>query len=262
MSLFELGKRIVNKRMAAAKDDTPDLPRQDLGLPYGAQLGSLVTVPRASFAILDGSLLRVPSEAQMQVQAVGRVRLDADPALEIHRFYTHVGERHSDAGQGFVQVLSREGQPVEAICYQQLFRLTPTTGEEQAAYQGQGYGLGELCYHLGEDQLALCGLAPERMAALLAGAESLEYRRDTPGTDEYVRPYTAVENRLDDQAGMKGMRQKMHFMPYVRTLPDGNIENLLISFEVVDSVDGMRAPAVHVDFLVGLRLNPLELKFT
>jgi hypothetical protein len=262
MSLLQLGKRIFEKRIAPAKDAAADLPRQDLGLPYGAQLGSLVTVPRASFAILDGSLLRVPASAQMQVQAIGRVRLDADPSLEIFRFYTEVGDRHTDAGQGFVQVLAREGQPVEAIYYQQLCRLTPTTPEEQEAYQGHGFGLGELCYNIGADQLALCSLTPDQITTLLAGAESLEYQRDTPATDDYVRPYTAVENRLDDRAGLKGMRQKMHFMPYVRTLPDGNRENLLISFEVVESVDGSRAPAVHVDFLVGLRLEPLKLKFT
>lgn len=262
MSLIQLGKRIFEKRIAPAKEAASDLPRQDVGLPYGAQLGSLVTVPRASFAILEGSLLRVPASAQMPLQAIGRVRLDADPSLEIYRFYTEVGDRRTDAGQGFVQVLARAGQPVEALYYQQLCRLTPTTPEEQEAYQGHGYGLGELCYNIGEDQLALCGLTPGQITALLAGAESLEYQRDTPASDDYVRPYTAVENRLDDQAGMKGMRQTMHFMPYVRTLPDGNGESLLISFEVVDSVDGSRAPAVHVDFLVGLRLEPLKLKFT
>jgi hypothetical protein len=260
MSVFQLGKRIFDKRVAQAKDASPSLPRQDNGLPYGAQIGGLLEVPRASFAILDGSLLKVPSSAQMQLQSIGRVRLDADPSLEVYRYYTNVGDRRTDAGQAFLQVLAHDGQPVEAIYYQQLFRLTPRTAEEQEAYQGQGYGLGESCYFLGDDQLAMCGLTAEQIVALLNGAESLEYQRDTPVTDDYVRPFTAVENRLDDPAGMKGMRQKMHFMPYVRTLPDGNHESLLISFEVVESVDGSAAPAVHVDFLVGLTLEPLKLK--
>jgi len=260
MSVFELGKRILGKRIAQATAPQNKLPRQDVGLPYGAQIGSLMAVPRASFAILDGTLLKVPASAQMQVQAVGRVRLDADPSLEMYRLYTDTGDRRTDAGQGFLQVLAQNGQPVEAVYYQQLFRLVPTSAEEQEAYQGHGFGLGELWYNLGAEQLALSGLTEPQIVALLGDAESLDFQRDTPVTTDYVRPYTAVENRLDDPTGLKGMRQKLHFMPYFRELPDGNRENLLISFEVVESVDGERAPSVHVDFLVGLTLEPLKLK--
>lgn len=260
MSVFELGKRIFSKKVAAVTASANALPRQDVGLPYGAQIGSLMEVPRASFAILDGTLLKVPASAQMQVQAAGRVRLDADPSLEMFRLYTDAGERHNDAGQNFLQVLMRNGQPIEATYYQQLFRVIPTSVEEQAAYQGNGYGLGEQWYNLGADQLALAGLTEPQVAALLGDAETLEFERDTPVDDDYVRPYTAIENRLDDPTGMKGMRQKLHFMPYVRELPDGNRENLLISFEVVESFDGTRAPSVHVDFLVGLTLEPMKLK--
>jgi hypothetical protein len=260
MSVFELGKRIFGKRVAAAQAAANALPRQDLGLPYGAQIGSLMEVPRASFAILDNTLLKVPASAQMQVQAVGRVRLDADPSLEMYRLYTDAGNRSTDEGQSFLQVLVQDGKPVEATYYQQLLRLVPTDVEEQQAYQGHGYGLGQLFYNLGADQLALAGLTEEQVETLLAGAETLDFERDTPVDDDYIRPFTAVENRLDDPTGMKGMHQKMHFMPYVRELPDGTRENLLISFEVVESVDGTRAPAVHVDFLVGLTLEPMKLK--
>lgn len=260
MSVFELGKRILGKKIDAAKAAANELPRQDNGLPFGARIGSLMEIPRASFAILDGTLLKVPASAQMQVEAVGRVRLEADPSLELYRLYTETGNRRTDEGQTFLQVLMQDGQPVEATYYQQLFRLVPTSKEEQAAYQGQGYGLGELWYNLGADQLALAKLTEDQIAALLNGAEALDYQRDTPVTDDYVRPYAASESRLDDPTGMKGMHQKMHFMPYVRTLPDGNREQLLISFEVVESVDGQRAPEVHVDFLVGLTLEPQKLK--
>jgi hypothetical protein len=260
MSVFELGKRIFGKRVAAAQAAANALPRQDLGLPYGAQIGSLMEVPRATFAILDNTLLKVPASAQMQVQSVGRVRLDADPALEMYRLYTDAGSRRNDEGQSFLQVLVQDGKPAEATYYQQLVRIVPTSADEQAAYQGHGYGLGQLFYNLGADQLALAGLDDAQIDALLAGAETLDFERDTPVDDDYIRPYTAIENRLDDPTGVKGMRQKMHFMPYVRELPDGTRENLLISFEVVESVDGTRAPAVHVDFLVGLTLEPMKLK--
>lgn len=260
MSVFELGKRILGKRVAAARAAADALPRIDVGLPYGAQIGSLMEVPRASFAILDRTLLKVPDSAQMQVQAVGRVRLDADPSLEMYRLYTDAGSRRDDAGQTFLQILVQDGKPLEATYYQQLFRLVPTSAEEQEAYQGCGHGLGQLFYNLGPDQLAMAGLTEEQVEALLGGEETLDFERDTPVDHDYVRPYTAVENRLDDPTGEKGMRQKMHFMPYVRLLPDGTRENLLISFEVVESVDGTRAPNVHVDFLVGLTLEPMKLK--
>ncbi len=260
MSVFELAKRILGKKIESSKAATDELPRQDVSLPYGARIGSLMEVPRASFAILEGSLLKVPDAAQMQVEAIGRVRLDADPNLELYRFYTETGHRRSDSGQTFLQVLMQDGEPVEATYYQHLFRVVPISIEDQQAYQGQGYGLGELWYNLGADQLALCGLSDEQIESLLQGAEALDYQRNTPVGDEYVAPYTAIENRIDDPEGIRGMRQKMHFMPYVRVLPDGNQEQLLISFEVVESVDGQRAPQVHVDFMVGLTIEPQKLK--
>lgn len=260
MSIIELGKRIFGKRVAQAQAAREALPRQDVGLPYGAQLGSLMAVPRASFAVLDATLLTVPASSQMQVTAVGRVHLDADPSLTLYRLYTETGNRRTDAGQSFLQVLATGDTVAEATYYQHLFRLTPTTVEEQEAYLGQGYGLGDLWYNLEPEQLALSGLTADQIALLLAGTDAIAYQRDTPSTQDYVLPYTAHETRIDDPAGMKGMRQKMHFMPYVRELPGGQRENLLISFEVVESVDGLRAPAVHVDFLVGLTLEPLKLK--
>lgn len=260
MSVLELAKRIFGKKVTQVAATHNALPRQDTGLPYGVQLGSLMEVPRASFAILDSTLLKVPSSAQMQVKAVGRIRLDADPSLEMYRIYTDAGDRSTDAGQSFLQVLMKDGKPVEATFYQQLFRLIPTSREEQEAYQGQGYGLGEQWYNLGADQLALANLSDAQIDALLDGAETLDFERDTPVDDTYVRPYTGVENRLDDPTGMKGMRQKLHFMPYLRELPGGNRENLLISFEVVESIDGVASRSVQVNFLVGLTLEPLKLK--
>lgn len=260
MSVFELGKRIFSKKLAQATASQNALPRQDVCLPYDAQIGSLLEVQRASFAILDGTLLQVPPSAQMQIQSVGRVRLDANPALELFRLYTHRGDRQTGAGQTFLQVLMRDGVPAEAAYFQHLFRVVPTSIEEQQAYQGKGFGLGEQWYNLGTDQLALAGLTEDQIAALLNGADTLDFERDTPVDIDYVRPYTAAESRLDDPTGMQGQHQKMHFMPYVRELPDGNRESLLIVFTVVESVDGARARAVHVDFLVGLTLEPLKVK--
>lgn len=260
MSLIEMSRRMLAKGLA--KHQANQAPRQDNGLPYGAKIGSLIEVPRASFALLDGSLLTVPAAAQMQIESVGRVRLAADPTLELYRLYTSKGDARTDAGQSFLQVLMANGQPVEATYYLQLFRTLPTSVEEQEAYQGKGYGLGESFYTMGADQLAMCGLSDAKITALLGEAEAIEYQRDTPAAvqADYVPPYVAIENRLDDAHGENGLRQRMHFMPYTRELPCGGRENLLISFEVVESVNGLRAPAVHVDYLVGLTLEPQKLK--
>lgn len=257
MSITQMVQRMMGKRIAAAT--TPSLPRQDVGLPFGTQIGGLLEIPRASFALLDGTLLSMPASAQMQIESVGRVRMDADPRLELYRLYTSKGSSLNDKGQSFLQVIMQDGAPVESTYYQQLFRLTPTTAEDQEAYLGHGYGLGDQFYQLGADQLALAGLRPGKIEDLLQGAESLEFVRDTPVDDEYVRPYLATENRLDDPAGMKGMRQRIHFMPYRREV-SGGVEQLMISFEVVESVDGVSAPAVHVDFQIGLTLEPQKIK--
>lgn len=257
MSIMKMAQRMLGKRVAAAT--TPVLPRQDTGLPFGTQIGGLLEIPRASFALLDSTLLTMPESAQMVIESVGRVRLAADPRLELYRLYTSKGSSLNDKGQTFLQVLMQDGVPVECVYYRQLLRLTPTTQEEQEAYQGHGYGLGDQFYQLGDDQLAMSGLPPAKIEALLNGAESLEFKRDTPVDAEYVRPYVATENRLDEPTGMKGMRQRMHFMPYVRDVPGGT-ERLMISFEVVESVDGRPAPAVHVDFQIGLAIEPQKVK--
>lgn len=260
MSLIELSRRMLAKGLA--KHQATQAPRQDNGLPYGAKIGSLIEVPRASFALLDGSLMKVPAAAQMQIESVGRVRLAADPSIELYRLYTSKGDARTDAGQSFLQVLMDNGQPVEATYYQQLFRTLPTSVEEQEAYLGKGFGLGELYYTMAADQLAMCGLSDTQIAAMLGETEAIEFLRDTPTTVQvdYVPPYVAIENRLDDAAGDNGLRQRMHFMPYTRELPCGGRENLLISFEVVESVNGLRAPAVHVDYLAGLTLEPQKIK--
>jgi hypothetical protein len=55
---------------------------------------------------------------------------------------------------------------------------------------------------------------------------------------------------------MHGLRQEMFFMPYVRNLPDGGREYLLITTEIVESVDGdANRRGIHVDFVVGI---PIE----
>lgn len=259
MYLLELASRILKKRASATS--APTLPRQDVNLPYNAHLGALMDVPRSSFAVLDRTLLRVPDASQVVILAASRLRLADTASLEVFRLYANTGHFRTGHGQSFLQVLMEQDTPREATFYQHLFRITPTTPADQEPYLGRGFGLGELTYNMGEDQLALCGLPPEAIQTLLDGSDALSFQRDG-GEGDYITPYQATETRLDDAEGMTGLRQTLKFMPYSRELPNGRRENLMISFIVVDSVNGLEAPAVHIDFHVGLTLEPLKLKVT
>lgn len=263
MGLFELGRRVVDKRLddAAAKAVAKDLTRVDTGLPFNAQIGGLIEVPRASFALLDGTLVKVPATAQMPIVAAGRVRVDGADDLVLHRLYTSCGYNRNGEGQSFLQVL-RQGEEILDIGYFSfLCRQVPMTEAEQEPFLGKGFGLGDIDYFMREDQLTASGFSDEQIDALLPGdTDALNFVRDAPTGDAYIEPYTARETRLDDSVGEKGLQKQLHFMPYTRALSDGQQERLLVSFEVVESMDGKRAPQVYVDFLVGISLDRQKIK--
>ncbi len=77
MGLIDLTRRVVEKKLDdAAKAHAPKAERVDVGLPFGARIGSLFEVPRTQIALLTGSLLTLPKSAQMPIVAASRVRLD------------------------------------------------------------------------------------------------------------------------------------------------------------------------------------------
>lgn len=264
MGLFELSRRVIDKKLDdAAKAHAPKLERVDTGLPFNAQIGALLEVPRAEFALLDGSLLTTPKEAQMPIVAVSRIHLDVDDDLALYRLYTNSGVDRTGAGQSFLQVLCAAGdiENIRDIAYYQfLCRQYPVTDEEQAPFRGEGFGLGEVNYLMGDDQLATIPHVAGNIPALLVGGEDvLHFSRDAAG-GAYVAPYTARENRLDDAVGERGLAKQLSFMPYVRDLANSKQERLLISFEYVKSMDGKSAPAVYVDFMAGLALDRQKIK--
>lgn len=257
MSLLELGKRILGKKLAQTSE--PTLPRVDADLPLGLYVGGLLTLPRAAFALLDGSLVEVPAQAQVSIEAISRIRLEADPSLMLVRAYTDRGTRREGEGESFLQVLA-DGETIRDLAYYQFFhRQIPMTAEEQAPFRGEGFGLGEVDFWLAEDLLSEAGLSGEKITALLAGEDALHYLRDTPGGD-YIPPFAGRETRVDDAQGIQGLAQQIRFMQYTRELVCGGQERLLISFEVQDSFDGQRKQRVHVDYMVGVSLNPLNVK--
>ncbi|KVD41964.1 hypothetical protein WI84_04645 [Burkholderia ubonensis] len=247
MGILELARRIGEKRLddfARARADRPD--RVDTGLPLGARIGGMIELVLADFALLEGTLLVVPPAAQMPIVAVSRLHIDADADLSIFRMYTDTGTDRN--GQGaFLQVMTARNdfQDVREIAYYQfLYREYPVTSDEQDAFLGNGYGLGQDHYDMDRDELAqIAHLAgnPARVDALLGGNDAIGFERDAPGGD-YIRPWTGRERRLDDSVGEKGVEKTHSFMQYVRRLPagpaqeSGPIERLWIDFEHVDTL--------------------------
>lgn len=268
MGLFELSRRVAAKKWDdAAKAHADKLERVDSGLPFSAQIGALLEVPRADFALLDGSLLQVPKLAQMPIVAVSRMHLDADDDLALFRLYTDCGTDRGGVGQSYLQVVCRAGavDDIRDLAYYQfLCRNFPVTEEEQEPFLGKGFGLGQTTYEMADDQLSGIPHVAGNFNDLLAGKDALYFTRDTPAGGDYVAPYRAQENRLDDAEGEKGLTKEVSFMPYVRDLagggPNGRQERLLISFEYVETMDGKPAPAVHVDYMAGLALDRLKVK--
>ncbi|WP_176000183.1 DUF2491 family protein [Burkholderia vietnamiensis] len=265
MSLFNLASRIVDQKLDdAARAHAPKLDRVDTGLPFNAQIGALLAIPRVEFALLDASLLDTPKDAQLPIEAASRLHMNGDEDLKLFRLYTSVGENRLGIGGAFLQVLCGPDslEDIRDIAYYQfLTRQFPVTAEEQSQFLGEGFGLGEMDYYMAEDQLSqINGMSDARLDALLPGdVAELHFTREG-GAGQYVSPFRATENRLDDAVGDRGMKKDLSFMQYTRTLAGGQSERLLISFENVRSLDGQPSAAVYVDFLAGLALDRNKVK--
>ena len=92
---------------------------------------------------------------------------------------------------------------------------------------------------------------------MFGDSDRVDYTRDAGDTGAaFVTPFSGKETRIDDAQGMNGLQQEMYFMPYVRDLPNGGSEYLLITTEIIASVNGDTSKrGIHVDFVIGL---PIE----
>lgn len=263
MGLLDLTRRVVEKKLDdAAKAHAAKAERVDVGLPFGARIGSLLNLPRTQFALLTGSLLVVPKSAQLPIVAASRVRLDGAADVALFRLYTDTGVDRCGVGASFLQVLCANDNvdDIREIAYYQfLDRTYPVTDEEQAPFRGEGFGLGESDFEMGDEQLANIPHVAGQLADLLGGSDSLRFTRDTPG-GRYVKPYQAEETRMDDSIGQAGLLKQQCFMPYLRVLADNQPERLLISFDNVLSMDGKPAQAAYVDYLAGITLDRNKVK--
>ncbi len=227
--------------------------RKDQGLPLGARLGSLVQLQMSPIirAQSNGSLITMPAEGDDRILAVSQIKLEMTGGL--YRFYLSKGD--DDANEKFLQVYCDQQDRVAEILYcTQLARVIPETAQDQDAYTGvAGSGLGEHDYTLWREQLADT-FAPAELNQVFGDSERIDYRRDIGAADlAFVAPLAGRETRIDDAGGMQGLQQAVHFMPYVRELPGGGKEYLVITTEIIASIDGdATRRGIHVDFAIGV----------
>jgi len=139
-----------------------------------------------------------------------------------------------------------------------LARVIPETAEDQDAYMGiGGSGLGDRSYTLSRSQLGDAGRDESDLDLVFGQRDGLDYWRDAGDTQaEFVAPFYGSEIRLDDASGQHGLNQEMYYMPYTRQLRSGGQEYLLITTEIIRSVNGDPGKrGIHVDFVIGI---PLE----
>lgn len=252
MGLVALAKQVFKKKVIGAEAEQK--------LPMNASIGGILDVSRSEIAVLQHTLLKVPSASQQIIVGIGHLVMSGDDPMGLYRLYTNLGPDRKGEGASFVQLFGDESSVAEITLFQHLLRQVPTTEEDQLAFMGHGYGLGERQYDLSRESLMSAGFDAATCSELLAGHESLSFSRDTPGDEDYVSPYYAEEVRIDDSFGEKGMHTSMWFMPYARQLAGGQVEQLLIAFNVVDSQDGHPASRVFVDFFVGATMPSSKVK--
>jgi hypothetical protein len=243
-------------RNGAAKLGGGEAPGQalDRNLPLGARIGSVVRLQQSPLlrAAGDGSLITLPDEGDTRIVAVSQIRLKQSGGL--YRYYLDTGDL--DAKEKFLQVYQDgQGQVVELMYCTQLARVIPEKAEDQEAYTGQsGAGLGDRSYTLWREQLGDIGLDEADLDLVFGERDGVDYWRDAGDPNaEFVAPFSGTETRLDDASGRTGLRQEMYFMPYVRQLRGGGNEYLLITTEILHSVNGDASKrGIHVDFVIGI----------
>lgn len=226
----------------------------DAGVPMGGSVGGLITFKVSPFIRAGNTLVPQPQSIE-QIVSISRLRTQLQGA--VHRLYTARG----DGGQGnecFLQIYTdAAGEAQELVYFHRLLRMIPGSAEEQAAFLGEGdSGLGGSSFSLYKGQFEGLGLPEQLVATAFGDGDSLEYVRCVgDASQDFVKPFKGVENRIDDSMGQNGLRQDVVFMPYRRTLASGGEEQLLICTEVLKEQDGQTTRQIHVDFMVGLVLT-------
>jgi len=239
-----------------------DAPQaEDRGLPLGARIGSVVDLQMSPLlrANANGSLVALPQAEDSRILAISQFKLSM--AGRLYRYYLAKGDE--DEREKFLQLYVDEHGAVKEILYcTQLVRFIPTTAEDQDAFTGtDGCGLGDLQFSLWRSQLEESGADNAVLASGFGDQDALDFERDVGDPNAgFVPPFTGTETRIDDASGTEGLKQQLYFMPYARQLGDGGREYLLVTTEIVQSVNGdARKRGIHVDFVVGIPVEQERL---
>lgn len=234
---------------------------EDRALPLAARIGSLVELQMSPLlrASANGSMVALPQAEDSRILAISQFKLSM--AGRLYRYYLAKGDE--DDREKFLQLYVDEHGEVKEILYcTQLVRFIPTTAEDQDAFTGtDGCGLGDLQFSLWRSQLEGSGVDSAVLATAFGDQEALDFERDVGDPNAgFVPPFTGTETRIDDASGMQGLKQELYFMPYARSLGDGSKEYLLVTTEIVQSVNGdARKRGIHVDFVVGIPVEQERL---
>lgn len=230
-------------------------PAADEGVPLGGRIGGSISIDASPFLLASNSLVPTPNEL-VQIQSISRLRAEMQGA--VHRLYVARGDS-GDGPECFLQIYTDpEGVAKELVYCHRILRLYPSSIEEQTAYLGEdGAGLGQYTFALHRAQFEGIGLSQAVVDRAFGAQDSIEYTRNAGDpSQEHMEPFRGWENRIDDRAGHKGLRQEVVFMPYRRDVAGGGEEQLLICTEILKEQDGDPSRReIHVDFMVGLVLQ-------
>lgn len=253
MSLWNSARAVLAKKAGV------EAPKQeDNGLPFNARIGSLMTLNTSPFVRAMGTLLRSPGTVHT-VAAISRMHIGLEG--DVYRYYMEKGDSATDR-ESYIQIYVDSKKTVQEIMYfDRLLRMFPEDQDTLAAFTGKvEAGLGQQEFSLWKAQLADVGYDEALLNGAFGDNESIAYTRMTPSQSEYIAPFEGRENRIDDSEGQNGLRQKIIFMPYERTLALGTKEQLFISTEIVQEQNGKQEESVHVDFMIGLPLSEMDVK--
>ena len=253
MSLWNSARAVLAKKVgveAPASEDT--------GLPFNARIGGLMTLNTSPFVRAQGTLLISPS-ASHTIVAISRMHIGLEG--EVYRYYMETGDSATDR-KSYIQVYVDSKKTVQEIMYfSRLLRMFPEDPDTLAAFTGKtDAGLGQQEFSLWKTQLADVGYDGGLLNGAFGENESIAYTRMTPSQSDYVAPFEGQESRIDDSKGENGLRQRIIFMPYERTLILGTKEQLFIATEIVQEQNGEQEESVHVDFMIGLPLSEMDVK--
>lgn len=256
----------------AKKPFTKPEVHEDTGLPLGAKIGSIISFSSTPFIKfqLAGSICRSPVYDKAQIVAVSRLHVPINGRL--FRYYIDAGG-NSENTETYIQVYENAaGNVDEVIYFDKLARHLPQSYEEMEVFTGVARcGVGEQAYCLDTNTLTeLCNLSPSVVSQACGEAGAVEYHRAWADSSEaYSLPFYGNEERIDDCAGLTGLKQNVIYAPYVRNLSSdisgGSLEeHLSICTEISSSTSGTNfnvdnlgsIKSIHVDFMVGI---PLEL---